>query len=78
AVGQHFLSLDIGLAVEQVRPLVRTALGGETDGDPLRLEAVNRRGRTITVRVATALLQSDASAPAGVIILVDEDAPVSG
>jgi two-component system CheB/CheR fusion protein len=47
AVGQHFLNLDIGLPVDKLRNPIRAAL---SDGDhpaPFRLEAINRRGRTI-------------------------------
>jgi two-component system CheB/CheR fusion protein len=47
AVGQHFLNLDIGLPIDKLRNPIRTAL---SDGDhpaPFRLEAINRRGRTI-------------------------------
>jgi two-component system CheB/CheR fusion protein len=51
-IGQHFLNLDIGLPIDQVRPLLRGALGPGGDITEIRLDAVNRRGRAITVRVA--------------------------
>jgi two-component system, chemotaxis family, CheB/CheR fusion protein len=49
--GQHFLNLDIGLPLEKLRPLLRGALGGETG--EAAVEAVNRRGRAVTVRVVS-------------------------
>lgn len=67
-IGQHFLNLDIGLPIEHVRPLLRAALGGAQDTEDgesgeIRLEAVNRRGRAVTVRVAcTPLRQRDGGA----------------
>jgi two-component system CheB/CheR fusion protein len=49
--GQHFLNLDIGLPLEKLRPLLRGALGGETG--EAAVDAVNRRGRAVTVRVVS-------------------------
>jgi two-component system CheB/CheR fusion protein len=71
AVGQHLLNLDIGLPVDQVRPLIRQALAGETDIPDVQLEAVNRRGRTITVRVGCSPLRGGADGPDGAIILME-------
>src|ERR687894_115361 len=49
AVGQHFLALDIGLPTEGVAPALRSDLGGAgEDRAEVELEAVNRRGKTIT------------------------------
>jgi two-component system CheB/CheR fusion protein len=72
AVGHHLLNLDVGLAVEQVRPMIRNGLSGAVDGEVLRLEAVNRRGRTIAVQVRCEALATDGETP-GVIILIDEE-----
>ncbi|MEU2351202.1 CheR family methyltransferase [Modestobacter sp. NPDC049651] len=50
--GQYLLNLDIGLPVSQLHPLLRRQVSG--DGPPfeaLDLEAVNRRGRPVNVRV---------------------------
>jgi two-component system CheB/CheR fusion protein len=73
-MGQHFLNLDIGFAVDELRPLLRAALAGERELQSLQSEAVNRRGRAIRIRVAGIPLQSGASDPTGVIILMDEEA----
>ena len=72
AVGQHFLNLDIGLPIDTVKTPVRSALSGSADGAPLQVEAVNRRGRTITVKVTCAPLSNPGQEPAGVIILIEE------
>jgi two-component system CheB/CheR fusion protein len=51
-IGRHVLNLDIGLPVDRVRPLLRGALGAGGRPGEIRLDAVNRRGRAVTVRVA--------------------------
>jgi two-component system CheB/CheR fusion protein len=71
AVGQHLLNLDIGLPVDRIRPLIRQALAGETDIPDVQLEAVNRRGRTITVRVSCSPLRGGADGPGGAIIVME-------
>ncbi|WP_433306280.1 CheR family methyltransferase [Actinoplanes sp. CA-030573] len=70
AVGEHLLNLDIGLPVDRLRPLVRQALAGDQNIEDLELEAVNRRGRAITVRVACSPL-AGAEEPAGAIIAME-------
>jgi two-component system, chemotaxis family, CheB/CheR fusion protein len=74
AVGQHFLNLDIGLPTESMRPLFRQALndGGETR--ELSVAAVNRRGRTIQVRVVCTPLAVNGGPVAGAILVMDEEA----
>jgi PAS domain-containing protein len=73
-VGQHFLSLDIGLPVHELAPIIRSILSGEpvesTDHGVV-LGAVNRRGRQVTVRVSYGPLAS-ADGPGGVIMAMDE------
>jgi two-component system CheB/CheR fusion protein len=64
-IGQHFLNLDIGLPIDQVRPLVRGALGADGRSGEIRLDAVNRRGRNVTVRVACTPLRSRDGGPGG-------------
>ena len=48
--GKHFLNLDIGLPIEQLRAPIRNVLAGE-EQESLRIPAVNRRGRQIECRV---------------------------
>jgi two-component system CheB/CheR fusion protein len=75
-VGEHFFNLDIGLPVERLRPLLRaaaTADGGAGETTELVLQAVNRRGREITVRVAcTPLVTHNQDVPEGGAIIVME------
>jgi two-component system, chemotaxis family, CheB/CheR fusion protein len=55
-VGRHFLNLDIGLPIMQVQPLLRGALDGQAG--EIDVEAVNRRGKAVQVRVACAPMSS--------------------
>ncbi|WP_433362589.1 CheR family methyltransferase [Actinoplanes sp. CA-142083] len=79
AVGQHLLNLDIGLPVDLLRPLVRRALGGDFDTEEQLLEAINRRGRPVIVRVTCSPLVS-AGEGTGAIIAMEagEFAPERG
>ncbi|MFI7540652.1 CheR family methyltransferase [Actinoplanes sp. NPDC049599] len=75
AVGQHFLNLDIGLPFDRLRPLLRGVLGDPGEAAEVDVQAVNRRGRTITVRVAaTPLAASNAGRKDnGAIIVMESD-----
>jgi two-component system, chemotaxis family, CheB/CheR fusion protein len=75
ALGQHLLNLDIGLPVDLLRPLIRQALTGEGHAEQVRMEAVNRRGRPITVRVACSPLVGTGGEPSGAIIVMETDTP---
>jgi two-component system CheB/CheR fusion protein len=74
-VGQHFLNLDIGLPTERLRPLIRRALAGEPGLDEVSVDAVNRRGRAITVRVTCGPLHTGPAEPTGAIMLMEVDGP---
>jgi two-component system CheB/CheR fusion protein len=71
---QHrsFMSLDIGLPVEQLRTPVWAVLAGRTTFQEVVLEATNRRGKAIQCRVTcTPLVGADGEAQ-GVILLMEE------
>lgn len=51
-VGESFLSLDIGLPVEQLRSAIRESLIGKKQFQEMILDATNRRGREIKCYVA--------------------------
>ena len=71
--GQHFLNLDIGLPVDQIRPALRTAMSGDDGIRSTMVQATNRRGRTVTCRVTcTPLLDRDKTLR-GVIMVVADD-----
>jgi two-component system, chemotaxis family, CheB/CheR fusion protein len=69
-IGQRFVSLDIGLPTDELWPLIRRALVG--DGPQhTELAAVNRRGRSIVVRVVCTPLISDGAQPTGAILIME-------
>ncbi|GAA0476005.1 hypothetical protein Aca07nite_78820 [Actinoplanes capillaceus] len=75
-IGQHFLNLDIGLPIDRVRPLLHGSLGAGGASAETALDAVNRRGRPITVRVACTPLRRRDGGPAdgdgdGAIIVME-------
>jgi two-component system CheB/CheR fusion protein len=72
-VGEHLLTLDIGLPIESLRPLLRQALSGDADIAEVQLAAVNRRGRHITVRVTCSPLVGQGPEVTGAIIVIDSD-----
>ncbi len=70
---KNFLNLDIGLPVDRLRAPIRACLAGESDFLDLSLDATNRRGRPIQVRVTCTPLAAGATAePRGVILLMEE------
>jgi two-component system CheB/CheR fusion protein len=71
-IGQHFLSLDIGLPVERLVRPIRNALAGHADGNRLTLEATNRRGRPIRCQVNCLPLVVSSRETQGVIVLMEE------
>jgi two-component system, chemotaxis family, CheB/CheR fusion protein len=71
AIGQHFLNLDIGLPIEQLRPMIRQLLVDGTESLSTRVNAVNRRGRTIEVHVVCTALARQNGSPTGVILVMD-------
>jgi two-component system, chemotaxis family, CheB/CheR fusion protein len=75
-VGQHFLNLDIGLPLEQLRPLLRGAFGADAKYGEAAVEAVNRRGRSVLLRVAcTPLNGPDGGRPSERAVVVMETRP---
>jgi two-component system CheB/CheR fusion protein len=71
--GQHFLNLDIGLPVQQIRQPMRACLAGEADYRDIVLPATNRRGRTIECKVGCTPLLGAGREIRGVILLMEED-----
>ena len=76
AVGQHFLNLDIGLPTDLLRPMIRQTLAEPTETEELVVAAVNRRGRTIDVRVLASPLRS-VETTVGVIMTMEDVAPAA-
>jgi two-component system CheB/CheR fusion protein len=83
ALGQHLLTLDIGLPLERLTAVLRDVLAGRTavPQDPsgtrpvteLNLPALNRRGRAVDVRVTVTPLLGEGAVVTGAIIVVDQE-----
>jgi two-component system, chemotaxis family, CheB/CheR fusion protein len=71
ASGQHLLNLDIGLPMAEVQPILRRALVDADLDLTVRLEAVNRRGRHIELRVRCAGLRSASGTVQGCILIME-------
>jgi two-component system CheB/CheR fusion protein len=72
ARGRHLFSLDIGLPLEPLRPVLKRQLADGADPDVLRLDAVNRRGRAIAVQVTvTRLEHSDGDDGPGALLMME-------
>ncbi|UGS36614.1 CheR family methyltransferase [Capillimicrobium parvum] len=74
--GEHFLSLDIGLPVEQLRAALRAALAGDRTERPLALEARDRCGRDLTCYVTCVPLSGLDGEVRGAVLLMDDRTPV--
>jgi two-component system, chemotaxis family, CheB/CheR fusion protein len=73
--GQHFLNLDIGLPLDQVRPALRAAMSGQNGTQSTMIQATNRRGRTVSCRVTCSpLLDSDKTLRGVIMVVVDQPA----
>jgi len=69
AEGSHLMNLDIGLPLPELHKPLRAALGGERT--EVELEAVNRRGRTISCKVTVTPLRAPAGDIRGAIMLME-------
>jgi two-component system, chemotaxis family, CheB/CheR fusion protein len=72
--GKHLLNLDIGLPLEQIRPMLRSCLSGETEEQVATLQAVNRRGKTIQCQVTCTPLADGGDGVRGAILLMEDAA----
>jgi two-component system CheB/CheR fusion protein len=71
AQGQNLLNLDFGLPVMELRPMLQAALAG-ADGSPERvLDAINRRGRPISVKVTCSPVRGVDDGIKGVFVLME-------
>ena len=73
-VGHHLLNLDSGLPTAQLHPWLRAVIAGQ---EPAvvgqRLRAVDRRGRTIDLRITVSALQADGDvSPTGALLLMED------
>ena len=68
----HFLNLDIGLPVAELRPAIRSVLGGAQDQQEVTVAATSRRGKPIDCRVTVSPLRRENRAVGGAILLMEE------
>ncbi|MFW3170942.1 CheR family methyltransferase [Geodermatophilus sp. CPCC 206100] len=72
ARGQHLLALDIGLPVGELQPLLRRqVLDAGEPHETVELQAVNRRGRRVHVRVTVSAFQHAPGQSGGAVVLMD-------
>jgi len=69
---QHFMSLDIGLPIEQLRQPLRVILNSESMSQEVTLNARNRRGKPIQCQIILTPLNNSTSDIQGVILLMEE------
>jgi two-component system CheB/CheR fusion protein len=69
---RNFLNLDSGLPVEQLRAPIRACLQGESEHLQVLVQATNRRGRSVRIRVTCTPLTAGLPDVRGVILLLDE------
>ena len=69
-VGQSLMSLQIGLPLDPVRDQIQRALAGPNDHETIEVDATNRVGRAIRVRITCSRLEPEAGN--GVILLMEE------
>jgi two-component system CheB/CheR fusion protein len=67
--GEHFLNLNIGLPVGELRDPLREALSGNKQ-DPVTLTGHNRRGQSIECEISFAQLRNHLDEARGVILVM--------
>jgi two-component system, chemotaxis family, CheB/CheR fusion protein len=75
AVGLPLPSLDIGLPVMSMVPRLRSVLASTTGDQSSLIEAVNRRGRPVQLRLNCTVLRDEGGAAQGVILVMNEASP---
>jgi two-component system, chemotaxis family, CheB/CheR fusion protein len=76
AESRDILSLDIGLPTAEIAPWLRGVVtgGGQSSTPAISLSALNRRGKTVELRVAASPLRSEEGAISGLILVIDQAA----
>jgi len=77
-LGVHLLTLDIGLPVDAIAPTVRRLLGSSPSPERVELDAVNRRGRPLRLRVSALPLRgSDGEGNGGILVMEPVPGPTA-
>jgi two-component system CheB/CheR fusion protein len=76
AESRDILALDIGLPTAEIAPWLRGVLlgAGENSTSTMSLSALNRRGKTVDLRVAASPMRSEEGAISGLILVIDQTA----
>ncbi|MEA2247678.1 MAG: two-component system, chemotaxis family, CheB/CheR fusion protein [Solirubrobacteraceae bacterium] len=72
AEGRHLLGLDFGLPLEGVRTALRRVLAGSDEQADLELDATNRRGRDVRLRVTCLPLSATPGTVTGAILVTEQ------
>lgn len=79
AVGRPLLELDTGLPVRELEPWLWSVVRGQENAVVGRhLEAVNRRGRTVQLRISVTPLRGVGGAVTGALVLMEDATPGDG
>jgi two-component system CheB/CheR fusion protein len=70
-LGEHFLNLDSGLPTDQLKGVVREVVFEGNPRAEVVLQAVNRRGRTVELRVSATPLLSGSEEPGGALLVME-------
>lgn len=70
--GKHFLNLDLGLPVDQLRQPLLACLSGQVQHYDITLGAINRRGKPFQCRVTSTPLGVSGDHAQGLIVLMDD------
>ncbi|MEA2178353.1 MAG: two-component system, chemotaxis family, CheB/CheR fusion protein, partial [Solirubrobacteraceae bacterium] len=72
--GHHLLGLEIGLPVEQLKPMLKACFDGSGERQDITLDAVNRRGKAIRCRVTCMPLTSPGDGEVtGIIVMMEPE-----
>ncbi|MBV8429638.1 MAG: PAS domain-containing protein, partial [Solirubrobacterales bacterium] len=74
AEGQHLLSLDFGLPLDQVRPQLQAIFSGGSEREEVVVDAVNRRGREFQCQITVLRLGQMREDGVGAAIMMTENA----
>jgi two-component system CheB/CheR fusion protein len=75
AEGRHLLGLDFGLPLDGVRTALRRVLAGSDDQADIELDATNRRGRGVRLRVTLLPLVGAPDEVTGAILVTERLSP---
>ncbi|MFE1748642.1 CheR family methyltransferase [Coleofasciculus sp. H7-2] len=70
--GQHFLNLEIGLSMEQLKQPIRNCLAGDCNFQDIILNATNRRGKAIECKFTCKPLLAKDGEIRGVLLFMEE------